>query len=276
MVKGDVMVSTARILVVEDEANIRSLLQDMLVRDGYQVESVESGEAALSSISTQVFDMALIDLKLPGIGGIELMSALRQQLPEIVVIVLTAHASLETAVEALRQGAHDYLFKPCKSVELLESVRRGLVKRRSEIRKQDLLSQLDSLTNSLEDIRATMTDEHDAKAVDVAQPPSTQKRFLQGGALVIDLLHHVITLDGYQVEVSRTEFDLMVYMLNQAPRVVPPQELIREVQGYDSEQWEASDTVRSHIYHIRQKIKDATGRTDIIRTVRGVGYTIGE
>jgi DNA-binding response OmpR family regulator len=261
---------------VEDEANIRSLLQDMLVRDGYQVESVESGEAALSSISTQVFDMALIDLKLPGIGGIELMSALRQQLPEIVVIVLTAHASLETAVEALRQGAHDYLFKPCKSVELLESVRRGLVKRRSEIRKQDLLSQLDSLTNSLEDIRATMTDEHDAKAVDVAQPPSTQKRFLQGGALVIDLLHHVITLDGYQVEVSRTEFDLMVYMLNQAPRVVPPQELIREVQGYDSEQWEASDTVRSHIYHIRQKIKDATGRTDIIRTVRGVGYTIGE
>ena len=270
------MVSAAKILVVEDEANIRSLLEDMLTRDGYHVETVESGEVALKRISLQIFDLALIDLKLPGIDGIELMARLRQQLPEIVVIVLTAHASLETAVEALRQGAHDYLFKPCKTAELLESVGKGLLKRQSEVRKRDLLSQLDTLTSSLEDIRATMTSEHDAPPAEMAQPVAAQRRFLQSGELVIDLLHHVVTLDSCPLEVTATEFDLLVYMLNQAPRVVPPQELIREVQGYASEQWEASDTVRSHIYHIRQKIKEATGRTDIIRTVRGVGYTIGE
>ena len=270
------MVSAARILVVEDEANIRSLLEDMLTRDGYNVETVESGEAALERTNTQLFDLALIDLKLPGMNGIQLMEALRQQLPEIVVIVLTAHASLETAVEALRQGAHDYLFKPCKSVELLESVRKGLMKRQSAVRKQDLLSQLDSLTTSLEDIRASMTGEHEAPATEAAQPSAAPRRFLQSGELVVDLLHHVITLNGRQIEVTATEFDLLAYMLSQLPRVVPPQELIREVQGYDSEQWEASDTVRSHIYHIRQKIKEATGRTDVIRTVRGVGYTIGE
>jgi len=123
---------------------------------------------------------------------------------------------------------------------LLESVRKGLLKRQSEVRKRDLLSQLDTLTSSLEDIRATMTSEHDTPPAEMAQPVAAQRRFLQSGELVIDLLHHVITLDSCPVEVTATEFELLVYMLNQAPRVVPPQELIREVQGYTSEQWEAS------------------------------------
>jgi DNA-binding response OmpR family regulator len=67
----------------------------------------------------------------------------------------------------------------------------------------------------------------------------------------------------------------LAYLVNEAPRVIPPQELIREVQGYESDSWEARDTVRSHIYHMRQKIKAATGR-QLIRTVRGVGYSLEE
>ena len=90
------MVSAARILVVEDEANIRSLLEDMLTRDGYNVETVESGEAALERTNTQLFDLALIDLKLPGMNGIQLMEALRQQLPEIVAATPPERLLVET------------------------------------------------------------------------------------------------------------------------------------------------------------------------------------
>ena len=116
-----------KVLVVDDEANIRASLKEMLTRDGHQVVTVDSGEAALALISgtTQAFDVVLIDLKMKGIGGIKVLKALRQQSPDTVAIVLTAHASLGTAVEAVRHGAHDYLFKPCKPTELRESIRRG-------------------------------------------------------------------------------------------------------------------------------------------------------
>ena len=99
------MLSTAKILVVDDEANIRASLKEILARDGYHVITAESGESALALLPTHEFDLALIDLKLTGIGGIEVLAVLREQSPNTVAIVLTAHASLETAVEALRKGA---------------------------------------------------------------------------------------------------------------------------------------------------------------------------
>ena len=123
------MTANAKILVVDDEMPIRYTMQKTLARDGYQVTAVESGEQALQHLATQEFDLALIDLRLKGMDGLELLAELRRKCPATTVIILTAHASLETAVQALRQGAHDYLFKPCATVELRESVRTGLLKR---------------------------------------------------------------------------------------------------------------------------------------------------
>jgi DNA-binding NtrC family response regulator len=122
------MSPTAKILVVDDEASIRFSLQETLTRDGHQVIAVESGQAALALATTQSFDLALIDLKLGDMAGIDLLAALRQQMPGIIVIMLTGYASVETAAEALRRGAHDYLFKPCKTADLRNSIRRGLLK----------------------------------------------------------------------------------------------------------------------------------------------------
>ena len=287
------MTLKTRILIVDDEESIRFSLAETLTRDGHQVTAVESGEAALELVATETFDLALIDLNLPGIKGIEVLAVLRKQLPDIIIIVLTAHASLETAVEALRQGAHDYLFKPCKTVELRESIRRGLLSRQQQLRQRDLLRQLEQhLANSLENIRATIV-EHPSPppAMPVSERPTEvqptpdeptkerlaeEGRFLQRGGLVVDFLRHVITLDEHLLELSPTEFNLLAYLISEMPRVVPPQELVREVQGYESEQWEASEVVRYHIYRLRLKIKVATNRTDVIHTVRGVGYTVGE
>ena len=269
------MLPTAKILVVDDEVNIRASLKEMLTRDGHQVVTAESGEAALALLSTHEFDLALIDLKLTGIGGIEVLTALRQQSPDTVAIVLTAHASLETAVEALRKGAHDYLFKPCKPAELRESIRQGLFNRRGAQRLK-LLHQVEQMTSSLEDIRATILEQIEEPPPTTVQPPERQHRFLQRGKLIVDLLRHVITVDGHLLDLSPTEFDLLVCLIRKAPQIVSPQELVRDVQGYESEQWEASETIRQHIYRIRQKIKKVTGRANVIRTVRGLGYTIDE
>jgi DNA-binding response OmpR family regulator len=282
------MTIPANILIVDDEASIRFFIEEMLSRDGHHVTSVGSGKQALDQIKRDdvEFDLALIDLKMEEIGGMEVLKAIREQSPNTAVIVLTAHASLETAVEALRHGAHDYLFKPCKTVQLRESVRAGLLKRQRELRRQSLLNQLEqNLATSLKEIRATATDAPvtpldpllTLKSVEPEESAIEEERFLQRGKLIVDFMRHVITFDGHLLELSPTEFDLMAYLISEAPRVISPQDLVREVQGYHAEPWEASDMVRYHIYRIRQKIEKFTDEDDdddVIRTVRGVGYAI--
>lgn len=150
--------STVKILVMDDELTIRLFLEKTLTRDGHEVVTAASGEEALELIATQSFELALLDLKLKGVGGMEVLAALREQAPDTVVIILTAQATVETAVEALRQGAHDYLFKPCQTFELRESIQKGLAKRQQALQQRALLRQLEhDLASDLETVRATIS-----------------------------------------------------------------------------------------------------------------------
>ncbi len=239
------------ILVVDDEDGIRYFLERFLAREGFRVAVAASGDAALERLNVEEFDIVLLDLKMKGVGGLEVLAELRRRWPATSVIILTAHASLESAVEALRNGAHDYLFKPCKTLDLRESIRTGLIKRQEQLRR--------SAAGPIEP--------------EMPAAPGHPDRFLQHSGLIVDSIRHIITLDGVLLELSPTEFDLLAYLVSESPRVVPPQELIREVQGYTSDPAEAAETIRSHIYHIRRKVQIAAGR-NIIRTVRGVGYVL--
>ncbi len=265
----------ANILVVDDDRAVRFALEEMLKRDGHLVVGVENGEEALRANANHTFDLALIDLRLEGMDGLEVLQKLREKAPDMIYIVLTAHASLETAVEALRHGAHDYLFKPCKTVDLRESVRSGLIERQNKLQRREVLRQLErSLVSNLENIRSTGVAVSDVLSVDSDQADKKQGRFLQREGLIVDSARHVITLDGELLELSPTEFDLLAYLVSEHPRVISPEELVREVHGYESDPRDASNVVRSHIYRIRQKIEEATGRTEVVQTVHGVGYKI--
>ncbi|MBN1487036.1 MAG: response regulator transcription factor [Anaerolineae bacterium] len=268
------MEQPARILVVDDEIGIRYFLNEILTDVGYHVVTVDNGEAAMESIAAQEFDLALLDLKLTGgIGGLDILVELRQRSPDTAVIVLTAHASLDTAVEALRQGAHDYLFKPCEPEKLRESVRQGLIKRQRQTRQREVLNQLEHhLSTNLSEILSTAIER--AITPDAEHVVEDDSRFIQQGDLMVDIARHIITLNGKLVEFSTTEFDLVAYLLEHAPRVISPQELAKEVLAYEGEIWEIGDIIRTHIYRVRQKMKAVDSKTDLIHTVRGVGYTI--
>jgi DNA-binding NtrC family response regulator len=165
------MNTPAKILIVDDEDAIRLSLEELLTRDGYQVVAVESGERALAHIASHQFDLALLDLRLKGIGGTEVLAALREQALDTAVIVLTAHGSMETAINALRQGAHDYLLKPCDAGSLRESVRTALLRREREQRQRALLRQVEqNLTASLEEIRAAVVHSLPARTQPRTQP----------------------------------------------------------------------------------------------------------
>ncbi len=124
----------ARILIVDDEPAIRLFLEEELSQAGYEVTTAASGEEALARLQKNPVDLILLDLKMGGMDGLQVMAEVsRRPLPP-VVILLTAHASLDSAIEAMRRGGHDYLLKPCRTEELLASVERGMARRRATLR----------------------------------------------------------------------------------------------------------------------------------------------
>jgi DNA-binding NtrC family response regulator len=144
------MVAQAKILVVDDDELIRSYLYKVLTREGHHVLTVESGEEALACIAAQEFDLALIDLKMDGVGGMEVLAEMRRQWPDTIVILLTGHPTLETVFEALRQGAYDYMFKPCRILDLRESVSKGLARRWQLLQQRESSAERPSLPTQVD------------------------------------------------------------------------------------------------------------------------------
>ena len=127
-----------RILFADDEAHLRDLMQMELPRMGHEVTVCPDGTAALKALERGLYDAALLDLKMPGLSGIDVLAQIRQTSPETQVIILTGHATVDTAVQALRHGAFDYLTKPCKWAEL-EMILNRVAERRDMANKTTAL-----------------------------------------------------------------------------------------------------------------------------------------
>ena len=154
-----------RILVVDDERGLREGCKRVLVPEGYLVESAESGEEAWQLVQTKPYDLLLIDIKMQGMSGLDLLPSVLQRDGDIVCIIVTGYATLETAVEATKLGAFDFLRKPFTPDELTSLVRKGLEKRKlsleakrlREEREQSLLalaaeqSRLRTVINAMSD-----------------------------------------------------------------------------------------------------------------------------
>ena len=119
-----------KILVVDDEPSLRDVLSIMLKRTGYEVTSVADGEEAVELLQKELFDLVITDLRMPKVGGMEVLKAVKSASPETVVLVITAFASADSAIEAMKQGAYDYLTKPFQVDEVQLIIRNALEKRR--------------------------------------------------------------------------------------------------------------------------------------------------
>lgn len=122
----------AKVLVVDDEEVIREILADFLTMEGFYVRTAKDGSDALVELSRDRFDLVLSDLKMPNMGGIELLSSIRKHTPHVVTIIMTGFGTVETAIEAMKQGAYDYVLKPFKVEEVVHTIRRALEKQRLE------------------------------------------------------------------------------------------------------------------------------------------------
>ncbi len=133
-----------KILIVDDEKIIRDSFSRVLMKEGYSVEAVESGRLALEKVAAEPFDIILLDLKMPGLDGLETLRELKERDPDLVSIMITGYPTIESAVKAIKSGAYDYLTKPCSPDELRIVVGRAVERRKLFLENEQLKRRLDS------------------------------------------------------------------------------------------------------------------------------------
>lgn len=255
----------ARIMVVDDEATARVSLAEILRLEGYEVATAASGEEALSLLAKSgPFDLMVLDLKMPGMDGLAVTQAVQAQYPGTVIILLTAFGTLETAIQAIRQGASDYLLKPSSIPEILESVRKSLAKRLQEQERHQLVTQLQQTLSRLAAVEGA------AETAESAAPQPS--RFIQIRDVVVDRQKHIVTLRGQPLDLTPTEFKILVCLMETPDRIWSPQELVRRAQGYETDAWGARAIVRVHIRRLRKKMEKDPSKPEYIVNMRGVGY----
>ena len=155
-----------RVLIVDDEKFIRDILADFLGMEGYHVRTAEDGAAALNELNHAHYDLVISDLKMPRMGGIELLEAIGTHAPHAVTVIMTGFGTVETAIDAMKRGAYDYILKPFKVEEVIHVVQRGLEKQRlsaENLRLKEALSlykvsEAITASLSLDEVLATVGD----------------------------------------------------------------------------------------------------------------------
>ncbi|HVE46725.1 MAG TPA: response regulator transcription factor [Acidimicrobiales bacterium] len=227
----------ARLLVVDDMADTRRLVVSALSRQGFVVEEADSGLAALAKVAEQRPDLVLLDINMPGMSGLEVMTQLRH-VHGLPVILLTGRDEENDRVLGLELGADDYVVKPFYLRELVARTRSVL--RRAQ-----------------------------AQGPAPAKAPAPVR--LEFGPLNIRLAEREVLVNGSVVETTPKEFDLLVFLVSSPRAVFTRKDLLDQVWGSSTE-WQDPATVTEHVRRLRKKIEADPENPVWLRTVRGVGY----
>ncbi len=228
------------ILIVEDEPALQETLAYNLKKQGYEVETVGDGRAALEAARARPPDLILLDIMLPGLDGFEVCKILRKEM-NVPILMLTARDDEIDRVVGLEVGADDYLTKPFSMRELLARVKAQL--RRTELIRQELRK---------------------------VQPAEAAHKVLTFGSLVIDLTRREVTLDGNIVPLKPQEYELLVFFAEHKGQMLSREFILERVWGWDY--IGDSRTVDVHVRWLRQKLEADPANPQRIVTVRGGGY----
>ena len=256
------MSQSPHILIIDDETNIRFVLENALKHEGYLVHTAASGVEALQKLAKAPYDLLLLDLHMEPVEGLTILNTAREQDEEMVVIILTGYSSVESAVEALRLGAFDYLFKPATPETIRQRVRAGLQRRQQALRQRQVMRQIDVLHQTLTELQTNK---------ELLAQPAPSNRFVRSGKLVIDTHHRLVTLDNALFELTTTEFELLLCLVKAAPKPLTARQLVNCALGYDAEEVESRDIIKWHIHQLRQKI-EPDNSPHYIKTIRHKGY----
>ena len=241
-----------KVLVVDDEVNARVVLLDALSNLGYQVDEATTGEEAIHMLSINSYDLAILDLYMPGADGVDVLAAADKIAPNTGFIVLTGFASTDTAVAALRSGAFDYLQKPVTIEVLYKAVARALEKQKAQQKQKNALNILNQAIVSLQHPQA---------------PPDPN--LIEFPPLAIDERNRQIFYKDHLLNLTPIQYKILHILAKDADNVMPYSELAFKVHGKSVDETEARSMLRTHVYRLIQKL-DAYERGHL-QNVRGQG-----
>ncbi len=265
---------TAKLLVVDDQALLRVSTAEILRHRGYRVDEAGSGHEALALIEGGVYDLMVLDIVMPGMSGIEVMRRARQVCPDLSIIVLTAHAAVDSAVAAVKADVADYLLKPCNVDDLAIAISRELQERARRLRRERLLSMVSETVMALKESEA-LADPAPASPSPSARPAPSQ-HLIRTGPLTLDRQKRLATLDGdptRAVELTEGEVSILIALMERPNQVLSCGQLASTALGYEGmDKWTVESVVRSSVFRLRQKIEPSPDAPRLICTVRGRGY----
>lgn len=233
------------ILVVDDEPVARQSLSEILRLEGYAVNSVPNGQAAVEYVRTHPVDLMIVDLRMPGMDGLEVVQVINQVSPETEVILLTAFGTTESAIQALRLRVHDYLLKPASPSHVINSVRKGLARREARLKARGGPASVDV-----------------EEALEFSLKDGTH----------VDLSRRLIQKKDQLIHLTPAEGRLLRVLIENPGRVFTHRELVLLVQGYDTSQREAPEILRPLVSRLRHKLESFPSLSESIVSVRGTGY----
>jgi DNA-binding response OmpR family regulator len=258
---------SSTILLVDDDETARVTFAGILIREGYTVYSVASGEQALAFLQQGPVDLILLELRL---DGLDVLRVIANKYPNTPVILFTAYGSLESAVEALRLRAFDYLVKPLPPQQVLESVQRALVERASLLQRQ---AQLDEMEDSLR----RLMERGPVYPTRVRASSEKGRLVYLGSGVMVDFDRRELwsgsgSAESKRVRLTPAESRLLKVLLERGGEVLSHKELVVMAQGYEVMDWEAPEVIRPLVSRLRQKLAHFPGGEHWILNVRGKGY----
>lgn len=266
----DKMNNTGNLLIIDDEPGLRSTLSRILQTAGCRATGASGGLEALRLISTDLYDLVILDLHLPDMDGIKVLQEIRKIQPRIPVILLTAYGTLDSAVQAVHLGAVDYLLKPIKPDEFLDRVRKILRDQQVEKRRKEIQAEISSLQYQL-----SLLDKQTISNAEPAwEPEKPEKRYIHRGLLSLDLEARKASFGDTILNLPPTTFDYLIVLARHSPEVVTYQTLVNESQGYTSSIIEARELSKWHVHKIRQELEHDPANPRCLLNIRGKGYRL--
>lgn len=264
------MLERKSILVVDDEKYLRLSLSLILQKGGYEVGNAAMAAEALERLQSRSWDLMFLDLNMPGMSGIELLVEVHRLYPRMPTLILTAHATLETAIQAVRLGAVDYLIKPAEPESILARVAEIFLERGQPSRTLEIVKEMKTLLAELH----TMEIPAGESPLLVNPMNSGVPRFLKTPPFEVDLIGRHVTMHGKYLPITGTYFDYFMVLLQNSPKAVSFKALVKEAQGFDVPLNEAKDLTRWRIHELRKLIEKDPKKPKYLLSVRGSGYRL--
>ncbi|HSB65274.1 MAG TPA: response regulator transcription factor [Anaerolineales bacterium] len=259
------------ILIIDDEPNLRRSLGLILQRAGYIITTASNAAEAIHLLQAGAYDLTFLDIKLPDQNGIQLLPRLRELYPDMPILILTAHATLDTAIEAVRLGARDYLLKPIDPETILSRVEE-ILKEAKPKRRREITTQLQTLLSELQSINGK---ESAVSLVDKSSAVTDPARYLKCGPLVLDRHLHSVQYNNSTTSLPPSTFDYLVTLVRHSPHPVTYEKLVQESQGYQHlSRAEAREISRWQMHEIRRLLEPDPRHPQLIITVRDLGYRL--